>query len=105
VAIDQVMSGETLLSPDLAAQVLRRVSQELSREVSSVPERLTPRESDVIQLVAKGMTNRQIADTLSISPGTVKIHVERIIGKLGVSDRTQAAVRAVEAGIVGPSSR
>jgi DNA-binding NarL/FixJ family response regulator len=99
-AIRRVVEGETLLSPEFAGQVLRRISQELTRDLNGSPERLTPRESDVMQLIAQGMTNRAIADTLSISPGTVKIHVERIIAKLGVSDRTQAAVRAVQLGLV-----
>lgn len=60
------------------------------------PERLTPRERDVLRLVIEGLTNRQIAGRLSLSVGTVKIHVEHIIAKLGVADRTQAAVHAVE---------
>jgi DNA-binding NarL/FixJ family response regulator len=58
--------------------------------------RLTPRERDVLLALAEGGTNKEIALALSISPGTVKTHVERLIGKLGVRDRTQAAILAVE---------
>ena len=59
----------------------------------------------MLGLLAQGGTNRQIAEVLMISPGTVKRHVERIIAKLGVSDRTQAAVRAYELKLVGPPAR
>jgi DNA-binding NarL/FixJ family response regulator len=61
---------------------------------------LTRRELDVLRLIALGQTNRQIADTLTLTISTVKTHVEHVIAKLGVSDRTQAAVRAIELGLV-----
>ena len=63
-------------------------------------ESLTPREVEVLRLLSQGQTNPQIARNLLVSRGTVKIHVQHIISKLGVSDRTQAAVRAIEAGIL-----
>jgi DNA-binding NarL/FixJ family response regulator len=63
-------------------------------------ESLTPREVEVLRLLSQGQTNPQIAQNLLISRGTVKIHVQHIISKLGVSDRTQAAVRAIEAGLL-----
>jgi DNA-binding NarL/FixJ family response regulator len=63
---------------------------------------LTPREQDVLRLVVLGQTNREIADTLALTVSTVKTHVEHVIGKLGVSDRTQAAVRAIELGLAPP---
>ena len=63
-------------------------------------ENLTPREVEVLRLLSQGQTNPQIAQNLLVSRGTVKIHVQHIISKLGVSDRTQAAVRAIEAGIL-----
>ena len=64
-------------------------------------ESLTPREIEVLTLLSQGQTNPQIAQNLTVSRGTVKIHVQHIISKLGVSDRTQAAVRAIEAGLIG----
>ena len=64
------------------------------------PEALTPRELEVLGLLAQGKSNPQIAQELVISRATAKTHVERIIGKLGVSDRTQAALRAIELGLV-----
>jgi DNA-binding NarL/FixJ family response regulator len=68
-------------------------------------ESLTPREVEVLRLLSQGQTNPQIAQNLEVSRGTVKIHVQHIISKLGVSDRTQAAVRAIEAGILGDGTR
>ena len=64
-------------------------------------ESLTPREVEVLRLLSQGQTNPQIAKNLLVSRGTIKIHVQHIISKLGVSDRTQAAVRAIEAGVLG----
>jgi DNA-binding NarL/FixJ family response regulator len=66
---------------------------------------LTPREVEVLTLLSQGQTNPQIAQNLLVSRGTVKIHVQHIISKLGVSDRTQAAVRAIEAGLLGAGTR
>jgi DNA-binding NarL/FixJ family response regulator len=68
-------------------------------------ESLTPREVEVLRLLSQGQTNTQIAQNLLVSRGTVKIHVQHIISKLGVSDRTQAAVRAIEAGLLGGGTR
>jgi len=68
-------------------------------------ESLTPREVEVLRLLSQGQTNPQIAKNLLVSRGTVKIHVQHIISKLGVSDRTQAAVRAIEAGLLGGRTR
>ena len=76
-----------------------------SRQEAVGVERLTRREHEVLQLVAAGHTNREIADALVLSVSTVKIHVEHIIAKLGVADRTQAAVRAVELGLLHSRSR
>jgi DNA-binding NarL/FixJ family response regulator len=67
-----------------------------------MPKGITPREVEVLRLLAQGRTNPQIAQELEVSRGTVKIHVQNIIAKLGVSDRTQAAVRAIELGIFEP---
>lgn len=94
-AIRRVLSGETLLTPDLARRALDRPRQ---------VDRLTPREHDVLRLLATGQTNREIARHLGLSVGTVKIHVEHIIAKLGAADRTAAAVRAIELGLLAPPS-
>ncbi|MBI2759895.1 MAG: response regulator [Chloroflexi bacterium] len=67
---------------------------------SATVERLTPREHDVLRLVAQGQTNAEVAKNLVVTVATVKTHIEHIIAKLGVADRTQAAVRAVELGLL-----
>ncbi len=105
-AVRQVLSGESPLDPRLTAQLIRRLASP-SHVKDEPPGRhgdaLTPRELEVLRLVAEGKTNAEIAQTLYVSVGTVKADVERIIDKLGVSDRTQAAVRAVELGYIRPS--
>jgi DNA-binding NarL/FixJ family response regulator len=98
--VHQVLDGETILNPELAAQVLRRLSRETPSPHGRMVEQLTRREAEVLHLLAQGMTNREIGNVLNISVGTVKVHVEHIISKLGVSDRTQAAVRAMELGLL-----
>jgi DNA-binding NarL/FixJ family response regulator len=99
-AIRYVLRGESILNGELATRLLRRLAAETPRDPWRPPERLTPRELDVLRLLVQGQTNREIGANLTISVGTVKIHVEHIIAKLGVSDRTQAAVRAVELGLL-----
>jgi DNA-binding NarL/FixJ family response regulator len=97
-AIRQVVAGESLLHPSLVLELLQRMAGD--RPASALSGQLTPRERDVLRLVALGQTNRQIALALSLTVSTVKTHVEHLIGKLEVSDRTQAAVRAIELGLV-----
>jgi DNA-binding NarL/FixJ family response regulator len=99
-AIRRVLRGESILDEQLAARTLQHLVGAAAPYDGPQPERLTAREHEVLGLLAQGLTNRAIAGRLSISIGTVKIHVEHIIAKLGVSDRTQAAVRAVERGLL-----
>jgi DNA-binding NarL/FixJ family response regulator len=99
-AIRQTLSGESPLDPKLAAQVIRRLAEQPKEEAARHGDELTQRELEVLRLVAEGKTNAEIAQSLFVSVGTVKVHVEHIIGKLGVSDRTQAAVRAGELGYI-----
>ena len=121
-AVKRTMEGESPLNQELAAQLLRRVAEERalaqergeeeaappppqSQERRDPPNKpLTPRETEILRLVARGQSNPEIAQTLTISRATAKVHVERIIRKLDVSDRTQAAVRAIELGLVAPES-
>lgn len=96
----QALRGESRLSGELAVRMIQRLAAEMPPQPHPSPERLTPREYEVLRLLAQGQTNREIAASLNVSAGTIKIHVEHIIAKLGVSDRTQAAVRAVSLGLV-----
>ena len=82
---------ETEPAPELAST---------SEQSESLAEPLTDREVEILRLLAQGQTNPQIARELVISPGTVKNHVRHIIAKLEVSDRTQAAVRGMELGLI-----
>jgi two-component system, NarL family, response regulator DegU len=108
-AVRRVRNGESPMDPELAARLLRRLASEGemrrgtrgSQGATYTVESLTPRELEVLGLMKLGRTNRQIAADLVISLGTAKNHVEHIIAKLGVSDRTQAVVRALELGILG----
>ena len=106
-AVRQVLSGESPLDPKLAAQLIRRLAHQTppKDQLAKHGDELTQRELDVLRLVAEGKTNAEIAQSLFVSVGTVKVHVERIINKLGVSDRTQAAVRGVELGYLTPPSQ
>ena len=99
-AVRQVLRGESPFSGQVLGQLLRRISADAGGAVPPPPDvRLTPREREVLNLVVMGNTNKEIGATLTITAGTAKSHVERIIRKLGVTDRTQAAVRAVTLGI------
>ncbi|MEI7770373.1 MAG: response regulator transcription factor [Chloroflexales bacterium] len=100
IAVRQVLRGDTFVNGSITITI--ELLQHLAHTPGAVGQ-LTARERDVLQLVALGKTNREIGRILSISLGTVKIHVEHIISKLGVSDRTQAAVRALELGLLGPA--
>lgn len=100
-AVRRVLQGESLLDSRLAAQLLHRLTRD-SSPGGRLVEKLSPREMEVLVLVAQGLTNKEIGARLYVSPGTVKLHVQHIIGKLGVSDRTQAAVQAIQLGLIQP---
>ncbi len=92
-AIRTVHRGEALLHPAVAARVLEEVATP-----AAPPPALTPREREVLALLARGLANKRIAQELGIAEKTVKIHVSRVLHKLGVADRTQAALYAVRIG-------
>ena len=101
-AIRQVLSGESLLHAGLVAELLQRLRRDDHSEPStaSATHTLSDREIEVLTLLAAGNTNREIAKDLVLSVSTVKTHVEHVIAKLEVADRTQAAVKATRLGIV-----
>ncbi len=101
-AIRTVARGESILQPSVTAKVVAefaRLANQAARP-QALTSPLSERETEVLRLVATGATNRQIAATLFIAEGTVRNHLTNILGKLGVSDRTQAAVKAKELGLV-----
>jgi NarL family two-component system response regulator LiaR len=97
LAIQQVYRGESSLHPTIARKLLRELSPPADRDGESAL--LTEREVEVLQLIARGGTNRQIAEQLSISEATVRTHVSKILGKLNLCSRTQAALYALREGI------
>jgi DNA-binding NarL/FixJ family response regulator len=106
-AVRVVAAGDALLAPG----VTRRLVSEFARLRPSVPSRpdalseLTPRETEVLRLVAEGLSNGEIAERLVVSDETIKTHVSRVLGKLAVRDRTQAVIVAYECGLVTPRAR
>jgi NarL family two-component system response regulator LiaR len=96
-AIRQVYRGESSLHPTIARKLLQELSQPPERVPAS--ESLTEREVEVLRLVARGRSNRQIAAQLVISDATVRTHVSNILGKLHLASRTQAALYALQAGL------
>ena len=95
MAIGQVMAGQSVMPLGLVGAAMRGADK--GARATDMIAALTERERQVLDHVAEGLTNKSIARALSISPATVKAHVERIIAKLGVADRTQAAVMAAQA--------
>ena len=104
-AVWQVLRGESILDRELMIRLLKRLASESPGQAELPLVRLSPREREVLQLLMQGQTNREIAQNLTVSVSTIKIHVEHILAKLGVSDRTQAAVRAIELGLLHSASK
>ena len=92
--------GEALISPRIASRLVRRLREPDEVELSVTGDALTPRELEVLELLARGLDNSQIAGALYLSQHTVKNHVSAILMKLQVENRIQAAVRAVRGGLV-----
>jgi DNA-binding NarL/FixJ family response regulator len=102
-AVQLIRTGDALLAPSITRRLVSRFAPAFgggSRDLSA----LTPRELEVLGLVARGMSNSEIAETLTLSEATVKTHVARILGKLDLRDRVQAVVLAYESGLVGTGS-
>jgi DNA-binding NarL/FixJ family response regulator len=105
--LDNISRGETPLSGAMATKIFNEFTQpnqSSTREQETI-EKLTNREIEILQLIAEGMTNKEIASSLVISENTVKIHLRNILDKLHLKNRIQAAVHAVRQGIVGTSSQ
>jgi DNA-binding NarL/FixJ family response regulator len=112
-AMRRVLEGKSPINQELATQLIQRLASEVPqptepplsvvRGAASTPpllEEMTSRELEVLRLMVQGKTNQEIAESLFITRATAKVHVQHIIRKLGVSDRTRAVVRAFELGLV-----
>jgi RNA polymerase sigma factor (sigma-70 family) len=101
-AIRTVAEGDALLSPSVTRRVIDRAATQPRLARTDALERLTPREREVLELIARGLSNAEIAETLVVEETTVKTHVKRLLAKLGLRDRVQAVIFAYEHGIAEP---
>jgi DNA-binding NarL/FixJ family response regulator len=105
-AVRVVAAGEALLAPTVTRRLISEFAQLRPRAAASAPPvalaALTPRETQVLRLIAEGLSNPEIAARLVVSEETVKTHVSRVLAKLGLRDRTQAVITAYESGLVVP---
>ncbi len=105
-AVEVVARGDALLAPQVTRLLIEEVARRRSPDPSAVPglDRLTDREVEVLRLMARGMSNSEIAGQLYLGEATVKTHVGRVLGKLDARDRVQAVVAAYESGLVEPGT-
>ncbi|MEL6301902.1 MAG: response regulator transcription factor [Pseudomonadota bacterium] len=99
-AIESVARGETMIQPALTQTLLKGLGERSSDTSSDTVEPLSPRETEVIRLMAGGYSNKEISQALSKSEGTIKNQVSNILSKLGVRDRTRAVLKAIELGLI-----
>ncbi|MHB8628869.1 MAG: response regulator [Aggregatilineales bacterium] len=98
-AIRGTVAGRSYIDPSVAGRLLSQVASQQSQPSSQLTNKLSEREADVLRLLARGLSNADIAEQLSLSEGTVRNYVSAILTKLDVTDRTQAAVLAIQHGI------
>ena len=101
-AVRVVAAGQAMLAPAVTSRLISQFATLRPRPAAAVRDKLTPRETDVLRLVAQGLSNNEIAAQLVIGEQTVKTHVSSILAKLGLRDRTQAVVIAYESRLVVP---
>jgi DNA-binding NarL/FixJ family response regulator len=106
-AIHTVAGGDSLLSPSVTRTVIDRMARQPPPDAAAHQrlEHLTPREREVLELIARGLSNGEIASTLVVEESTVKTHVKRILGKLRLRDRVQAVIFAYESGLTRPDAK
>jgi RNA polymerase sigma factor (sigma-70 family) len=106
-AVRVIAAGDALLAPGVTRRLIGEFAQRQMKTTHLAPalDELTPRETQVLQLLAEGLSNPEIAERLVITEETVKTHVSRVLNKLRLPDRTQAVVVAYESGLVVPGSR
>ncbi|SEM18329.1 response regulator transcription factor [Nonomuraea pusilla] len=104
-AIRVVHAGDAVVAPPTLRRMLDRFAAHLPAAAPPAPGDLTPREREVLLMVARGLSNGEIAERLEVAEATVKTHLGRVLAKLGLRDRAQAVVYAYESGLVLPSHR
>jgi DNA-binding NarL/FixJ family response regulator len=105
-AIHTIAAGDALLAPSVTRRVVDRMAgrSALVAPDERLLEELTPRERDVLELLARGLSNREIAAELTVEESTVKTHVKRVLMKLGLRDRVHAVILAYETGFIRPGA-
>jgi DNA-binding NarL/FixJ family response regulator len=106
-AVRVIAAGDALLSPEVTRRLLDRVGRRLPASATTTPHaiaELTEREREVFELLARGLSNAEIAEALTVGDATVKTHVSNVLMKLGLRDRVQAVVLAYESGLIAPGS-
>ena len=105
-AVRVIAEGEALLAPTVTKRLIGEFARQRPRPAQRDPAlgSLTPRETEVLRLIAGGLSNPEIAKRLVVTEETVKTHVSRVLSKLGLRDRTQAVVAAYESGLVVPGT-
>jgi DNA-binding NarL/FixJ family response regulator len=103
-AVRVVAAGEALLAPSVTRRLIGEFARLRPRPPAPLLDVLTPRETDVLRLIAEGLSNAEIAERLVVGDETVKTHVSRVLRKLGLRDRAQAVVAAYESGLIVPRS-
>jgi DNA-binding NarL/FixJ family response regulator len=98
-AVRGTVAGKTYVDPSVAGKVLHQASSHQSQTATSITSKLTGKEIEILRLLAKGLNNSDIAGSLCLSEGTVRNHISALMAKLGVSDRTQAAIIAIQHGL------
>ncbi len=98
-AVRGTVEGKSFVDPAVAGKLLGQVASRQTEPETLLTDKLTPREVDVLRLLARGYTNADIAINLHLSEGTVRNHISAIFAKLDVADRTQAAVIAIQHGL------
>ncbi|MBL7163884.1 MAG: response regulator transcription factor [Anaerolineales bacterium] len=98
-AIRGTVDGKSFVDPAVTGKLLDQVASKQDQPTSLITDKLTVREADVLCLIARGLSNTEIAEKLHLSEGTVRNHVSAIFSKLDVSDRTQAAIMAIQHGL------
>ena len=105
-AVRVIAQGDALLSPSVTRRLIEEFARqpELGASTAALPEDLTEREREALELLARGLSNREIAAAMYVGEATAKTHVSRLLTKLGVRDRVQAVVLAYESGLVRPGA-
>src|SRR5262245_8033543 len=106
-AVHTIAAGDSLPPPSVTRRVINRMAQQPTPELANQPrlDELTPREREVLELMARGLSNREIAAALVVEESTIRTHVKRILMKLDLRDRVQAVIFAYETGLSTPAAR